>query len=213
MSAAPAEGDEPETAADIGAMYDDWVVDGAYERDVAAWGYDLPERAAALLVDRSSPVGPGGLTVLDAGCGTGLVGLALRQLGVRRLVGADVSLAALERARRSGSYRAVVRVDLEGRLPFADGAVDAVVNVGVLEYLSDPAATVREFVRVVAPGGTVVVTHRSDLWDADDLDGVLDDLRAAGSAVPSVERLGAYLPGHEDFGEEIDGVIAVLTRT
>ena len=206
------EADQPESSADVAAMYDDWVVDGAYERDVAAWGYDLPDRVAALLAGRSVSQPTGGGTVLDAGCGTGLVGAALRKRGVPDVVGVDVSLASLERARRSGAYRGVAQVDLEGRLPVADGAVDAVVNVGVLEYLPDPAATLEEFVRVVAPGGVVVVTHRSDLWEADDLDGVLDDLRAAGSVEPSVERLGAYLPGHEDFGDEIDAMIAVLVR-
>ncbi len=54
-------------------------------------------------------------------------------------------------------YDAVVAGDLERPLPFADGAFDAVVSLHVFEHLRAPEATLREFARVVRPGGLVLL--------------------------------------------------------
>lgn len=60
-------------------------------------------------------------------------------------------------------YRARPDLDLIGdahRLPFADGSVDAVVCTEVFEHLLDPPAAAGEIVRVLRPGGRLVLTTR-----------------------------------------------------
>ena len=63
--------------------------------------------------------------------------------------------ARVERAGLGG------RIELrEGRaesLPFADGEFDALTFTYLLRYVDDPAATMRELARVVAPGGTIAM--------------------------------------------------------
>jgi SAM-dependent methyltransferase len=60
-------------------------------------------------------------------------------------------------------HRPRPEIDLIGdahHLPFADGSVDAIVCTEVFEHLVDPAAAAREIIRVLKPGGRLVLTTR-----------------------------------------------------
>jgi 2-polyprenyl-3-methyl-5-hydroxy-6-metoxy-1,4-benzoquinol methylase len=101
--------------------------------------------------------------LLDAGCGDGLYLEALGAAGTppRRLVGSDISERILDTARRtaarSGVEPELVRASLE-ELPFSAGEFDVVLCTQVIEHLLDPSAGLRELARVLAPGGTLVIT-------------------------------------------------------
>lgn len=110
-----------------------------------------------------SRVGPEA-TVLDLGCGAGPVVAGLRS-GGRRCVGMDYSRdmveAARDRLEANGlEGRGVLRGDAE-RLPFADGAADCVLALGVISYLPDYGEALREIRRVVPPGQTALITFRN----------------------------------------------------
>lgn len=107
-----------------------------------------------------------GEAVLDVGCGTGvfLPGLADRVGLDGRVVGLDHAPALLGQAReRLASAGLSDRIQLvEGdakELPFADRSFDAAHCERVLMHLEDPARAIREMVRVVRPGGRVVVAE------------------------------------------------------
>ena len=93
-----------------------------------------------------------GLT-LEIGVGTGLVGAALQD-GGRRIVGVDISVQMLQRAR--GRNLTVARADGVA-LPFASGSVDDAYSVWVLHLVADPAAVLREAMRILRPGGRYLV--------------------------------------------------------
>lgn len=192
--------------AEISAMYDDWAPT-QYDDDLAAWGYDAPERVATVLA-ALTPDGP----ILDAGCGTGLVGVELHERGVGPLVGGDFSAASVETARARGVYAEVVDLDLNAPLPFADAKFRAAVSVGVFSYLVDAEATINELLRVVVPGGALIFTQRSDLWDergfADLLERLADDDRCD----VSYSEPQPYLPQHPEFGRQIGIRYATLIR-
>jgi predicted TPR repeat methyltransferase len=196
-------GDDP---AAIAALYDGWALT-RYESDLVEWGYDAPERVAERLVAAEIP---GDEPVLDAGCGTGLVGVALRQHEIEPIVGGDFSSESVEVARSRDVYSAVVDFDLNGPLDFADGEFRATVSVGVFSYLIDTEATVRELLRVTRPGGVVIFTQRSDLWDERDVDGILDRVAGRMSSV-SVSGPQPYLPGNPEFGDRIGIRYVTLT--
>ena len=144
------------------ALYDEWADD--YEDDTTeAMGYVAPavaaERLAALLSDRTAPV-------LDAGCGTGLVGLELARRGFSTVDGLDISTRMLARARTTGVYRGLGRADLSTRLPVADGRYAAVVCVGTLTEGHLGPEVLPELLRVVRPGGLVLGTVIEDIWEA-----------------------------------------------
>jgi SAM-dependent methyltransferase len=102
--------------------------------------------------------------VLEAGCGITTDGMRFVHAGAR-YTGIDFSPTAIALARR--------RLELEGRsarlvhgsiteLPFADGSFDLVYSNGVIHHLPDTGRVIREFHRVLRPGGTaiVMVYHR-----------------------------------------------------
>ncbi|RJT00797.1 MULTISPECIES: methyltransferase domain-containing protein [Halococcus] len=96
--------------------------------------------------------------VLDVGCGTGFATEGLLE-HTDDVHGLDQSPHQLERAfAKFGKNDRVkfYRGDAE-RLPFDDDAFDAVWSSGSIEYWPDPVETLREFRRVVKPGGPVLV--------------------------------------------------------
>jgi SAM-dependent methyltransferase len=92
--------------------------------------------------------------VLDVGCGPAPLAPLLH--GGSRYTGVDLVDDMLRRARARSPEARLVRAG--AALPFRDGAFDAVVALGFIEYLDDIPAALREFRRVVRDGGTVVVS-------------------------------------------------------
>jgi len=171
-----------------------------------AWGYQAPAVAADLLARYVSSTS----TVLDVGCGTGLTGLELRRVGFETLHGIDISAPSLESAAKKGVYASLVRTDLLEPLPFPDQHFDAAVCVGVLSYISGDSLF-RELCRVVRPGGILVLSHRTDLVVQREFGKLLAGLEAEGlwSSVFNSANL-PYLPGHPDFGTQIEVQFFVL---
>ncbi|MFH1740185.1 MAG: methyltransferase domain-containing protein [bacterium] len=97
-------------------------------------------------------------TILEVGVGRGdlLIQLAGES---RELFGCDISegnlRAASRRLNELDCTTAVSHADAE-RLPFRDGAFDAVYALSVLWYLPNPAKAVAEICRVTRPGGVIV---------------------------------------------------------
>lgn len=121
-------------------------------------------RALHRHVERSlAAVLPPAARVLDAGCGTG--GLLRRLRGSRpqwTLTGLDFSPLACELAReRAGGE--VVQGSIAA-MPFADAAFDAITSCDVVCQVAEPAQAVREFYRVLRPGGFVVLTMPAYPW-------------------------------------------------
>ena len=177
-------------AGEVAARYDEWAK--GYDDDLASWSYQAPAVVADTVVTRHPQAG----AVLDVGCGTGLVGRALRARGFAgQVLGLDISQASLEIARQGGAYDSVEQADLQQRLPLADDSVDASVCVGVMTYLPEVEAVWREFARVVRPGGLVVATQREDLWDSRECQAVVDRLQDEGVWTPlEIRGPAPYLP-------------------
>ncbi len=137
----------------VKAFYDD----RAHEYDailVDDIGYVAPRVSAELFArhcdDRAA-------RIIDLGCGTGLMGAALRRVGFTRIDGADVSERMLRVARGKGVYDQLLTVDLHQPLAIATGAYDAVVSVGVFGG-HVPADAMDEAVRLARSGGVVCIT-------------------------------------------------------
>jgi phosphatidylethanolamine/phosphatidyl-N-methylethanolamine N-methyltransferase len=101
--------------------------------------------------------------ILEVGVGTGL---SLDQYARRnRLVGIDISEPMLEKARervkrlRLGNVEAISVMDAE-HLTFPDASFDVVVAQYVVTAVPHPEQALDEFVRVVRPGGEIILTTR-----------------------------------------------------
>jgi ubiquinone/menaquinone biosynthesis C-methylase UbiE len=96
--------------------------------------------------------------VLDWGCGYGQVTNLMHEAGLD-VAAFDYRPDVGEGPRPMDRYPHL-SVYLSGepwRLPFADGAFEAVLSCGVLEHVIDPDASLEEIMRVLAPGGTFYV--------------------------------------------------------
>jgi phosphatidylethanolamine/phosphatidyl-N-methylethanolamine N-methyltransferase len=137
-------------------------VEAAYARWAPVYDFTFElvmrqgRRAAAAAASRS------GGAVLDVGVGTGLE-LPMFHPGTR-LVGVDLSEPMLRRAAARVRREQLSNVDglivMDAmRLAFPDGCFDAVVAPYVLTVVPDPGATLDELLRVVKPGGEIVLVN------------------------------------------------------
>ena len=103
--------------------------------------------------------GHGTLDALDAGCGTGFLSFELQARG-HRVTGVDFAPAMLAEARRKAAARgASIRfeqADAE-QLPFPPANFDLAISRHVLWTLPHPEAAIDEWIRVLRPGGRLVV--------------------------------------------------------
>lgn len=185
---------------EVGGRYDAWAA--SYDDDLSAWSYRAPEVVAETVLAHL----PAPDSVLDVGCGTGLVGRALRDRGYAgRLTGLDISQASLALARQRAVYDALQEADLQQPLPLEDGLAEATVCVGVMTYLPEVEAVWREFARVTRSAGIVVATQREDLWHERGCRAVVDRLEADGVWTPlEITGPAPYLPVGYGGGDEVN---------
>ncbi len=102
--------------------------------------------------------------VLEAGCGTGHFALAVQQRYGWPVYPIDLGWEGIEYGRSLGVER-LAQADIQA-LPFADSAFDAVLSMDVFVHLprGDETKPMREFARVLKPGGLAVI--RVSAFDA-----------------------------------------------
>ncbi|MGZ8648668.1 MAG: class I SAM-dependent methyltransferase [Solirubrobacteraceae bacterium] len=153
------------------------------------------ERDLGELWERAAP-----RSVLDVGCGEGVLTERWAGLIAGRVVGIDLEDPALQAqwaTRRAPNLE--FRVMKAERLPFGDGEFEAATAIEVLEHVPDPEHTVAEMARVARGGSLIVSVPREPLWRA------LNMARGA-----YVRQLG-NTPGHLNHWSR-RGFVAFLSR-
>jgi SAM-dependent methyltransferase len=145
---------------ELSERYDQWAKD--YDNDLENdFAWRGPEIAAGFFAKYV----PKEARILDAGAGTGLVGVALAQRGYRDIVAIDLSKGMLEEAGRKNVYREFHQMVMGETLDFPTGAFDAAISVGVLTLGHAPASSFDELIRVTRPGGHIVFSLRPDVYE------------------------------------------------
>lgn len=193
------------------SIYDQWS--DRYAEDVKKWGYDLPEQAAQLVFSHAKDMyddTADKVTILDAGAGDGLTGMALRQVGFAsmdkaEIVASDISQEMLKKAETRQCYNQTKVLDLNQPLSSVPtDSFDIVHCIGTLTYVSPDAGTLQEFIRITKPGGLLCYSNRTDKLDIwKDVEASLSDRWKL------VEKVGPipYLPGNPEYADKVEVVI------
>ena len=151
-------------AHDSRTFYDELADD--YHLIYPDWSASVVRQGAALDRVILGELGPGARSVLDCSCGIGTQAVGLAAQG-HRVIGADLSPHAVERAAREAAARghalAVVAADMR-RLPFDQGRFDVVLSAdnSVAHLLTDTdlSEALASIRRVLRPNGLLVITIR-----------------------------------------------------
>ena len=173
---------------ELAERYDQWSQE--YESDLLnEFEYLAPQRTAeefAKHVDKDA-------RILDAGAGTGWVGVILAGMGYGRIVAMDLSEGMLEEARKKQVYQDFHRMVMGETLDYETDSFDAVISVGVLTVGHAPAHSLDELVRVTRPGGHIAFSLRPDLYESGGFREKQDELESAG-CWQLVERTEPFKP-------------------
>ncbi|MDG5494462.1 tetratricopeptide repeat protein [Niveispirillum sp. BGYR6] len=151
LAAADAPADLPATF--VRALFDTYA--DRFDRElVGRLHYDAPAALRAVLDEQG--IG-GGRDVLDAGCGTGLAGLAVRDMA-RHLAGFDLSPRMVEKARARDIYHELWVGELVESLTQRPASADLLLAADVLVYLGDLRPVMAAAATVLRPGGLFAFT-------------------------------------------------------
>ena len=146
---------------ELGELYKNW---DEYESDViqlAGYVGHLVTTEALLrhLKDKEAKI-------LDAGCGTGLVGDILYRKEYKNIVGVDFSKEMLNRALKKNVYESLSLCDLTQKIDFEDNSFDAIVCAGTFTCGHVGPEALNEMIRITKKDGYISFTVRKQEWEA-----------------------------------------------
>jgi predicted TPR repeat methyltransferase len=158
-------------------FYADWAQ--KYNQDVSAAEYSGPVIAAKLL---NQHLNDKSARILDAGCGTGLVGVELKRLDYTHVDGFDLSLEMAELATASDAYRQVTgNIDMMRAVEdYPQREYDALLSIGVFTLGHVPPQALEVLVKLVRRNGLLVISTRSHYFEQTDYQQSVDALLSSG---------------------------------
>jgi len=135
----------------------DWAAKDGASPEVDPTLAQRQDKIARALMPIMNGRSPREVRALDASCGGGFFVDFFSQLGVK-VVGADISVNAMLRAKRINPRTRFVAASAEEALPFADASFDIVWFGETLAHLFDGHRALSEFNRVLKPSGHLILT-------------------------------------------------------
>jgi len=157
----------------VSELYADWASN--YDADTADYGYVGPVSAVQELAKHLEDWQA---SVLDIGCGTGLVGVALAEMGFTCVDGTDLSEEMIEVCRGKGIYRQLRCDDLLVGIDLPEASYDAVICVGTFGPLGTDVLP--NALRQVRSGGIACVSVNEIFLAEQDFAGAFDRLCKTG---------------------------------
>ena len=151
--------DVPERASDdyVSQTFDSFAE--SFDKVLSGLEYKAPSWVLSA-VERLFGEPAAGLSILDAGCGTGLCGPLIASYA-RELVGVDLSAKMLALAENRGCYSRLERAELTAYIAAHPGSFDLIISADTLVYFGDLNPIFQAIAEALTPGGTVVFTLES----------------------------------------------------
>ncbi|MDP6163827.1 MAG: class I SAM-dependent methyltransferase [Candidatus Thioglobus sp.] len=173
---------------ELEGIYKDWASD--YDHDVVELaGYVGHLITSSLLLSKLKNKKA---RILDAGCGTGLVGEILSQNSFNNIEGVDFSQEMLNEATQKQIYQSLRLVDLTKNLDYEGNLFDAIVCAGTFTCGHVGPEALREMVRITKKGGYICFTVRKQEWEASPYKTIIDDLESSDFWHPVVHKTADY---------------------
>ena len=173
---------------ELEGIYKNWAAN--YESDVINLaGYVGHLITSDLLLNYFDDIGA---KVLDAGCGTGLVGEILFKNSFRNIEGIDFSQEMLDIANRKNFYQSLKLADLTKKLDYENDSFDAIICAGTFTCGHVGPEALKEMVRITKKGGFICFTVRKQEWEASPYLEIMDDLEETDSWRKLVKKTKDY---------------------
>ena len=149
------------TTKEIMKYYDDWSKENKYGKDMEDWNYTGPKETVAVLKKYALNKD---IKILDAGCGTGLVGIELKKYGFSNIDGVDLSRKLLNLVPKE-YYNELKQADLNKPLKTENNIYDVVMCVGTFTFGHVKAPALDEFIRIVKNKGLICFTINEGIYE------------------------------------------------
>ena len=160
------------TTDEIMKYYDEWGKKNKYDKDMQDWDYTGPRETVAIFKKYALKKD---IKILDAGCGTGLVGVELKKFNYTNIEGVDLSQKLLDLVPK-GYYNKLTRADLNKPINATDSFYDAVMCVGTFTYGHVKPPALDEFVRIVKDKGLICFTINEGIYKEYGFDKKINEL-------------------------------------
>ena len=141
--------------------YQGWTNNNKYNKDMVDWNYIAPQETVSVLKKYAFNKN---FKILDAGCGTGLVGIELKKHGYTNIEGVDFSQNMLDLV-PNGLYKKIEKVDLNKLLKFKDNTYDVVMCVGTFTYAHVKTQALDELIRIIKNNGLICFTINEGIYE------------------------------------------------
>ena len=142
------------TSEELLKYYQDWADNNKYNKDMVDWNYTAPKETVSTL---RKYILNKNLKILDAGCGTGLVGIELKKYGYLNIEGIDFSQNMLDLVPQD-IYKKIEKIDLNKPLKFKNNTYDVVMCVGTFTYGHVKPHALDEIIRITKNKGIICFT-------------------------------------------------------
>lgn len=144
--------------------YDAWA--SCYDSDLDEPYRCSPDNSACMLAEILQN---NEASVLDVGCGSGMVGETLAELGYTNITGIDLSEGMLKSAKQKNVYKQLTQGDIECPEIYKEEMFDALIAVGVFTYNHAGPSALEYLLPYLKKGGIFVITVRSDYYNTNSL--------------------------------------------
>ena len=152
--------------------YQDWTDNNKYNKDMVDWNYTAPQETVSVLkkyaLNKNSKI-------LDAGCGTGLVGIQLKKYGYLNIEGVDFSQSMLDLVPQN-IYKKIKKIDLNKPLKFKNNIYDIVMCVGTFTYGHVKPHALDEIIRITKNKGLICFTINEGIYEKYGFDNKIKEL-------------------------------------
>ena len=161
------------TTDEVMKYYDEWGIKNKYDQDMIDWNYTGPKETVTTFIKYAKDKN---IKILDAGCGTGLVGIELKKHSYFNIDGMDLSKKLLDLVPQ-GYYQNLDQVDLNKPIKVKNDTYDAIMCVGTFTFGHVKPHALDEFIRISKNKSLICFTINEGIYEKYGFDKKIDELK------------------------------------